>query len=274
MDPATMDRSRKEVGANRGSKMQEGQRSTSRRLIVAAVGLAALGSVLVGSVVVGSAPASASARGAFAVIKFWPAENVVTLEIPVPPCRNRPANCVWRLMENEPDVPAQTVVGTMTGTSGILTLPYPTNFCGVIQADALVESSPGAAGPWSFQIGRRTQLYPPTCTPVTPTGNEPTTTTTKPAAPTPAAQLPFTGSPPTATSDPLLVAKAQPTQLPFTGVDVKPLAIVGASLILLALSILTTLEQRRRGLRRAGDAVRSGAVGLYDSRASQWFLGE
>jgi hypothetical protein len=252
--------------------MQEGPRSTSRRLAVTAVGLAALGSVLVGS-----APASASARGAFAVIKFWPTYNEVTLEIPVPPCRNRPANCVWKLMENEPDVPAQTVVGTATGTSGILTVPYPTNFCGLIQADALVESNPDGASPWSFQIGRRTTIQTiPTCTRVTPTGNEPTTTTTttKPPAAAPPAQLPFTGSASTSTTDSVLVAKPDATQLPFTGVDVKPLAIVGASLILLALSILTTLEQRRRGLRRAGDAVRTGAVGLYDSRASQWFLGE
>ncbi len=272
-----MDRSRKKVGAKQGSKMQEGQRSTSRRLALAAVGLAALGSVLVGSVVVGSAPASASARGAFAVIKFWPANNVVTLQIPVPPCRNRPANCVWKLMENEPAIPAQTVVGTVTGTSGILTLPYPTNFCGVIQVDAWVESSPAAAGPWSYQIGHRATIQTAqSCTPVTPGGGDATTTPTitKPPPAAPAAQLPFTGSPPTANSDPVLVAKAQPTQLPFTGVDVKPLAIVGMSLVLLALSILTTLEERRRGLRRAGDAVRSGAVGLYESRASHWFLGE
>jgi len=270
MDPATMGRSRK--GAKQGSEMRQGQRSTSRRLAWVAVGLVTLGSVLVGSVVVDSAPASASARGAFAVIKFWPTYNEVTLQIPVPPCRNRPPNCVWKLIENEPDVPAQTVVGTATGTSGILTLSYPTNFCGVIQADALVEPTPDGAGPWSFQIGRRSTIE--TCVPVAPTGGEPTTTTTKPPPATPAVQLPFTGSPPTANTDPVLAATTQPTQLPFTGVDVKPLAIVGGSLILLALSLLTTLEQRRRGLRRAGDAVRTGAVGLYDSRASQWFLGE
>jgi len=269
-----MDRSRKEVGAKQGSKMQEGRRSTSGWLAPAAAVLFALGSVLIGSVVVGSAPASAGARGAFAVIKFWPTYNEVTLEIPAPPCRNRPANCVWRMMENEPNIPAQTVVGIATGTSGILTLPYPTNFCGVIQADALVQSTPN--GPWSFQIGRRTVLNPPTCARVTPTGNEPTTTTTttKPHAAAPPAQLPFTGSASTSTTAAVLVSKTDPTQLPFTGIDVKPLAIAGASLILLAMSILTTLEQRRRGLRRAGDAVRSGAVGVYDSRASHWFLGE
>ena len=269
-----MGRSRKEVGAKQGSEMQEGQRSRGRWPAAATVILFALGPFLIGSVVVGSAPASASARGAFAVIKFWPTYNEVTLEIPVPPCRNRPANCVWRLMENEPNVPAQTVVGIATGTSGILTLPYPTNFCGMIQADALVAPSPN--GPWSFQIGRRTVLYPPTCAHVTPTGNEPTTTTTttKPPPAAPAAQLPFTGSASTSTTDAVLVSKNDVTQLPFTGIDVKPLAIAGVSLILLAMSILTTLEQRRRGLRRAGDAVRSGAVGLYDSRASHWFLGE
>ncbi len=254
--------------------MQEGPRSTSRRLAVGAVCLVALGFVLVGSVLVGSAPASASARGTFAVIKFWPTYNEVTLQIPAPPCRNRPADCVWKLIENEPDVPAQTLVGSATGTSGILTLSYPANFCGVIQADALVEPTPDAAGPWSLQIGRRSTIQTASsCVPVAPTGGEPTTTPTKAPA-TPAAQLPYTGSPPTANTDPVLAATTAPTQLPFTGVDVKPLAIVGGSLVLLALSLLTTLEQRRRGLRRAGDAVRTGAVGLYDSRASHWFLGE
>jgi hypothetical protein len=52
----------------------------------------------------------------------------------------------WTLFVNEPDVAGQPTVGTATGTSGTLVVPYPKNFCGVIQGDILVgvhEHGPG-----------------------------------------------------------------------------------------------------------------------------------
>jgi hypothetical protein len=252
--------------------MRERRRSKSRRwLAVAAVGLVALGVALIGS---GTASASASGRGAFPIIKFWPTDKVVTLQIPSPPCRGEhPPGCVWMLTVNEPNVPAQTLVGTAQGTSGILTIAYPKNFCGVIQADATV-----GPAPWSLVIGHRATIQTArVCDPVTaPTTVTPTTAppTTTPPANAPQAQLPFTGSASTSTTDAALVAQTTVERLPFTGVDVKPLAIVGTFLILLGLNILTTLEQRRRALRRVGYAVRSSPASAYASRASRWFLGE
>ena len=249
--------------------MRERRRRRSRWLAVASVGLVALGVALIGS-----GPASASGRGAFPIIKFWPTDKVVTLEIPSPPCRgSHPPGCVWRLIVNEPKVPAQTLVGTAQGTSGILTVAYPENFCGEIQADAEV-----GPAPWSLVIGHRATIQTAAvCDPVTaPTTVTPTTATptTTPPATTPTAQLPFTGSASTSTTNPVLVAQTTLERLPFTGVDVKPLAIVGTFLILLGLNILTTLEQRRRALRRVGYAVRSSPASAYASRASRWFLGE
>lgn len=250
--------------------MRERRRSTSRRwLAVAAVGLVGLGVALIGS-----GTASASGRGAFPVIKFWPTDQVVTLQIPSPPCRgDHPPGCVWMLTVNEPNVPAQTLVGTAQGTSGLLTIDYPKNFCGVIQADAAV-----GPAPWSLVIGHRATIQTATvCDAVTaPTTVTPTTAplTTAPPATTPPAQLPFTGSASTSTTNAALVAQTTLERLPFTGVDVKPLAIVGTFLILLGLNILTTLEQRRRALRRVGYAVRSSPASEFASRASRWFLGE
>jgi hypothetical protein len=225
---------------------------------------------------IGSGTASASGRGAFPIIKFWPTDKVVTLQIPSPPCRGEHLpGCVWMLTVNEPNVPAQTLVGTAQGTSGILTIAYPKDFCGVIQADA-------AVGPahWSLVIGHRATIQTAeVCDPVTaPTTVSPATAPPPPAATppanTPQAQLPFTGSASTSTTNAALVAQTTVERLPFTGVDVKPLAIVGTFLILLGLNILTTLEQRRRALRRVGYVVRSSPASAYASRASRWFLGE
>ena len=77
--------------------------------------------------------------------------------------------CEWQLFVDEPDIPSQTVVGTATGTSGILTVNYPKNFCGVIQADAIVGPSP-----WLYQFGHRKMIK----TGKSCNGPPPTTTTT------------------------------------------------------------------------------------------------
>jgi hypothetical protein len=251
------------------------------------------------------------------------------------------------LQVNEPDIPAQTLVGVATGTSGVLTVAYPKNFCGVIQADMFV-----GPAPWRLIVGHQQMIQtgvlqnggccPPTSAataqsaqpavaPSTPqsastaqsarstprrgrlghattpvshhartghhatratTGTTSTTTTTTQAA-TPstpqattqdvtcepitgavntvpaASQLPFTGEVSTVPA----TATAQAT-LPFTGLEVKPLAIAGMALILLGLGIGTTHQQRRRALARAGYYVRTSRGAAYTTRAGRWFVGE
>jgi hypothetical protein len=273
-------------------------RKAGRRLVWVALCVIALGTTLVGA-----GTASAAIRtGHYAHIKFYNKQRVVTMSVPTqcPPVRQAP--CVWMLYVNEPENPAQTVVGTQSAapqTKGILQVAYPRNFCGVIQADVVVGPSP-----WLFETGRvrqidtfqttgkghynLTQYCPPGGGGSPPPGGG----TTQPKPPgsgggngqggnAQASSLPFTatttaGSGSSGTSaaadGPSTATTATAGTLPFTGLDVKPLALAGAVLILFGLFILTSLEQRRRALRRVGSAVSTGAA--YSSRASHWFLGD
>jgi hypothetical protein len=352
--------------------MQErGGRTKRRRTFVAAL-LLTLG-VLMVSVSAASASTLVSAN---ALITFWNNNDVVTLNTPAM-CPTTPQNptgaptCEFELFVNEPDIPAQTTVGSAVGgLSAILTVPYPTNFCGVLQAD--VEVGPA---PWRLLYGHQSSIQTGNCScgnsqstsPAAPTsaatpaqaattttsasgsstqtqvgvraashlprhhgagraghrarspshrltnrtgdqvagttGAQPTTgtgtgtgtgaqttattttaattATTTPAATqtiaqtstctpmtgatqtVPTVSVPFTGS----ASD---VPASTPTAtLPFTGLDIRPLAIAGMVLILLGLGVLTTFEQKRNALRLAG---RSTA--WYSTRTARWFLGD
>jgi hypothetical protein len=269
----------------------------------------ALGSILV---VVGSASAL-TPIGRFPVIRFWTSYRVVTMHVPARVwCPKQRPDCVWELYVNEPDIPAQTTVGIVSGRSGILTVPYPKSFCGVLQADAIVGPSP-----WLLEFGhqkmiktgKRCDSPPTTTTTTTTTVPKSTTTTTKPhttttttttkpksttttkpksttttkphTTTTKQSQLPFTSSTAPAavaaasgSSTSSTKADAPTAQLPFTGADIKPLIIVGSVLILLGLYILTTLEQRRRAVRRMAYSLRSGSAAGFATRTSRWFLGE
>jgi hypothetical protein len=79
----------------------------------------------------------------FAQVNFADQARMVTLTIPTPACRQRghTTSCNWELFVNEPDVPGQPVVGAVFGTSGVLSVPYPSG-CGTLQADALVGTPP------------------------------------------------------------------------------------------------------------------------------------
>jgi hypothetical protein len=257
--------------------------------------------VAVGGVLVTAGAAWASRPvGHYPTIRFWGAPyDVVTMEIPgnfYCPKLQGP-HCEWELYVNEPDIPSQTVVGTAKAYAGTATnvqVPYPPDFCGVIQADALV-------GPvqWFMSTGKKMTIdtcgdsttTPTTSSPTTspPTTSPPTTsppTTKPPHSPTTTAPphtaatsvLPFTGAtstePPSDDSSAVdaTTATTAPATLPFTGADLDPLVVIGSVLILAGLSILTSLEQRRRALQRLGAAVSSGAQ--YSSRASHWFLGD
>ncbi len=104
-------------------------RRANRWLTVLAASMVALGA---GLVTAGVASASTPV-GHYAVIKFWPSYQVVTLKVPLQQwCPPSKPSCVWMLSVDEPNIPPQTVVGTATGTSGVLVVAYPSNFCGVI----------------------------------------------------------------------------------------------------------------------------------------------
>ena len=88
-----------------------------------------------------------------AQIRFDDPGRVVTLTIPTPGCRedNHAIACRWELYVNEPFVPGQPVVGVASGTSGVLSVEYP-SFCGVIQADAIIGPPP------NLVVGHRHQI--------------------------------------------------------------------------------------------------------------------
>jgi hypothetical protein len=239
-------------------------------------------SVVVGAMFVAVGAASAQSRvGANAVVTFWPSSHEVTLTVPSPPCPASNPSCTWLLEVNEPDVPAQTVLGTAMGTSGILTVSYPADFCGVIQADALIGPSP-----WYLKYGHQDTVGSNCATAVTPSAPPANPPNNTPAAVVPTSQLPYsaTATPTTSDATPATAAAANgtqavtattaATQLPFTGVNVKPLVLMGSALILAGLYVLTTIEQRRRALARVGSSVRSNPVGVKTSRISRWFLGD
>jgi hypothetical protein len=279
-------------------------KTANRCLALIAVCVLALGTTLVTA---GSA--SAAARiGRFAKIKFYSKYRVVTMNVPLSCPKLRQPPCDWMLYVNEPENPAEPVVGTQTAASGspkILQVSYPRDFCGVIQADVVVGPSP-----WQFETGRVREINT-----ADPRGHNnsaycphtpPDTSTTQPNGPphppggggggggggndnggnvqaTTAATsgLPFSGSGSSGSgstangavaADATTAATAAPATLPFTGADVKPLVVIGAAMILFGLYILSSLEQRRRALRRLGNAVSTGA--RQTSRASHWFLGD
>ena len=179
-------------------------------------------------------------------------------------------------LQHAPDstAPGHPTVAKVTGTIGTLTVNYPA-YCGILQADALF-----GPDPWQPRAWAKWTIYncrPPTTT-VPPT--TPTTTTTRPPhvesssvplTATSTSALPFTASVSSgsSTTTPPVVAAAE---LPFTGVNTKELLILGLALILLGASLLTTVESRRRMLRRA-NALRTEQLKNSAGRAGNWFLG-
>jgi hypothetical protein len=97
-------------------------------------------------------PTSAGADARHAQLQFADQARVVTMTVPSEACRvNRfhMSSCDWELFVNEPGQPGQPTVGIDTGTSGVLSVPYPPDFCGMLQADVLFGTPPHK------EIGRR-----------------------------------------------------------------------------------------------------------------------
>ncbi len=197
----------------------------------------------------------------YPVLRIDNAIHQVQLTIPTPSCPPSQPSCEWMLYVGEPLVPGKPTVAAVTGTSGQLTLPFPA-FCGVLQADALV-----GPAPWTRQAGTRKTIS--TCPTgagggVTPPGTAPLpfSTTAEPGAPArtalQAADAADAGGP---------VA-----ELPFTGLDIRPLVAVGWAMVVAGGFLLVPVGLRRR-LRARAAAV--GVEGLRDGarRTGMWFFG-
>ena len=212
--------------------------------------------VLLVSVTTEYAAGGASDSPSSAVITFDDVGQAVHLTIPTPACPVSEPQCEWKFFLNEPKLHVD--VATVYGTSGVLTIDYPSNFCGVIQADAYV------GPPWVAKRGYQHPIEDCAATPAAPTeppsagaASEPPTTTSE--APTPpdappesaaaaATAGPALSPPPTTTPSRSPVGPPggpTPAQLPFTGTDVKPFLLIGWSMVALGSCLLV---QRRRGL--------------------------
>lgn len=194
---------------------------------------------------------------------FNDAAQQVTLTIPTPPCAPDQQGCKWVLFVNEPDVAGKPVVGSVTGTSGVLTVKYPADFCGVLQADA--RTGPPFVQVYGLlhHVGGDCPPPPASTTTTSTTSAQPTGTTEPPPTPpnvsatassppapgaaAPTNDLPATEAPAVAgTSSPAASdspAASGTSQLPFTGVDVKPLLVVGSASVVTGLALLI---RRRR----------------------------
>jgi hypothetical protein len=226
-----------------------------KRIIVA---LASVMTLIAFSITLGGAAWSATNTPTSAVITFDDAAQQVTLQIPTPACPESQPTCQWKFFLNEPKLSVD--VATIYGTSGTLTLAYPSNFCGVIQADAYV------GPPWVAKRGFQHTIEdcePPATT--TTTTTEPPTTTTLPPAPPPVSGP--TVEPPAPAPAPVVVPVAAPvapaplTQLPFTGRNIKPFLIAGVALVILGLILLAPGDYWRRASRRWSGLLPPGSRG-------------
>ncbi len=171
-------------------------------------------------------------------LAFDAPQQQASLVISAPACPTSDPGCEWMLFMNAPLVPNAPVIGEVTGTSGRLTIPYPTDFCGVIQADALIGRAPfvGAAA-WTYVSGMRTSIS--TCQSGSGGGTGPNGGGTGPNA----LSLQSTSLPFTASASPTGgTGGTVPSQLPFTGSNLPPILVAAAGSLVAGL-VLTGADR-------------------------------
>ena len=188
----------------------------------------------------------------------------VTFTIPAPSCFAARPNCLWVLYVNEPQAPGHPAGTMVAGATGQLTLSYPAAYCGTIQADALI-----GPAPWKYVSGLRHSVLGCLPTSTTTTTSAPPVVSGSTQTPKGTSALPFSGnSDPTSTTAPAHVVSAV-AQLPFTGIDVKSLVMLGSLLILVGSLLLLTVESRRRAFAHA-TAVTLGQVRIGSRKTGSW----
>lgn len=228
------------------SSMERRQAKVGSRRVVAA--MAAL--VVFVFLIAGVAPAAGAAERS-PVLSF--SSDRVTLTPPTKGCPLRRPDCEWMLFVNDPTtgklLAMATGPGTTTGSASAVgvTVILPASFCGVVQADALIGPSP-----WRKVVGRKATVQ----------------TSASCSLPFTAANAPNASNAGTAPAAP---AAAKLTQLPFTGIDVKPLTVLGVSLTIFGLLMATDFDQHRKKVRRqrtwSETVAEMGAV-------ARWFFGD
>jgi hypothetical protein len=251
-------------------------RKFNRWLAAAAATFVALGSTLV---IQGTAGADVPIAH-YPAIRLWNRYEVATLSLPSKvPCPRSQPDCKWKLTVYETVASSHTVVGSVVGDAGTLTVTYPQYFCGVLIAEAFV-------GPGPYILQREIQQSADTggaCG--AGTGANATTVGSTTAATTVAvAHGAVIRTYPQGTPVVVAAAAAHPRRvtyvvgrtrvLAFTGADIKPVAFAGGFLMLLGFLILTTLEQRRRAMRRMAHAVRTSEASGHATRITRWFMGD
>ncbi len=231
------------------------------------VGIVAIFGILGAGIVAGGSAGADPSSGA--TLTFSSTQQLVLMDIPAGSCPSGGSTCTWMLYVNEPGRSGQPAVASVTGTSGTLSVPYPPDFCGVIQADALV-----GPGNWVYQTGARESIH--TCPgPVvppnggggsTPTGGGTQSTTNSSTTYTSTVNDPTTFT--SATSAGTSSATTAATTLPFTGVDISPLLLAG----LAAVAIGVILVAEPRSVRRLRWLTETGAARQLGS-ILDWFIG-
>jgi hypothetical protein len=227
------------------SSMERRQAKVGSRRVVAA-----MAAVVVFVFLIAGVDPAAGAADRSPVLSF--SSDQVTLTPPTQGCPHRRPNCQWMLFVNDPTT--GKVVGTATGpgtttTSGstsAVTVTLPACFDGLVQGDALIGPSP-----WRKVVGRKATVQTSA-----------------------SCSLPFTaanaGSAGHAGTAP---AAAELTQLPFTGIDIKPLTLLGASLTMLGLLMVADFDQRRKEVRRSKQRTWSETVAQAQA-VTRWFFGD
>lgn len=227
--------------------MQE--RRQGRRLLAPACLL-----LVVGVLLTWSGVASAAARpNATVVLRISAANDDATLQLPQVACPGLHPGCQWTLEVWEVYGPGEVLVGKATGSTGVLTAGYPSDYCGEIQADALIDLIH-----WRVVVGHRQEV------------GSSGSGCTSPNVPT---EVPFTGvANPTGGNGSSVPTGGAP-QLPFTGVDIRPLALIGSALVAIGLLMVDPFRRRRRTtLAWAGGTASHHPA--RTRRVAWWLLGE